>query len=178
MRNGGEVRFWKRIEVCSHVPDRSQPVFYMACSECCWLWQGARNHAGYGRTCYTLLAGEETYAHRVAWAMARQGMNPPSELEVCHACDVPRCCNPSHLFEGTQDDNMKDMVAKGRSHATPSTFQSGSSHRLARLSKDDVRQIRALYVPRKITLNMLANQFNISFQHVSDIVHRKKWTSI
>ena len=33
---------------------------------------------------------------------------------VMHSCDVPLCCNPSHLVGGTYADNNRDMAAKGR----------------------------------------------------------------
>jgi hypothetical protein len=52
-------------------------------------------------------------AHRLAWEMAR-GAIPPG-LHVLHRCDEPRCCNPEHLFLGTQAENMADMHRKGRS---------------------------------------------------------------
>lgn len=40
--------------------------------------------------------------------------NGPTDLLVLHTCDYPRCFEPSHLFAGTQSDNMKDMTSKGR----------------------------------------------------------------
>jgi hypothetical protein len=49
-----------------------------------------------------------TYAHRVAFG--------PTPLDVLHKCDNPPCCNPAHLFAGTNDDNVRDKVQKGRQH--------------------------------------------------------------
>lgn len=52
------------------------------------------------------------YAHRVAFKKMR---GPIVEgMVVCHKCDNPVCCNPSHLFLGTQADNLRDMRGKGR----------------------------------------------------------------
>ena len=51
--------------------------------------------------------------HRKAWAEANGPI--PEGLQVLHHCDNPRCYNVEHLFLGTQADNLRDMVAKGRS---------------------------------------------------------------
>ena len=51
-------------------------------------------------------------AHRLAWEMANGCI--PAGMQVLHRCDEPRCCNPEHLFLGTQSENMADMRRKGR----------------------------------------------------------------
>jgi hypothetical protein len=38
----------------------------------------------------------------------------PSNIYVCHKCDVRRCIRDSHHFLGSQYDNMQDMKRKGR----------------------------------------------------------------
>jgi hypothetical protein len=51
-------------------------------------------------------------AHRVAWTLANGPI--PAGMHVLHTCDNPPCCNPGHLWLGTQADNMADMARKGR----------------------------------------------------------------
>lgn len=76
----------------------------------CWVWPGATNNRGYGST----KQGGENYVHRVAW-IRTYGLIP-DDLNVLHKCDNPPCFRPSHLFLGTQADNVADMVQKGRWH--------------------------------------------------------------
>lgn len=76
----------------------------------CWLWQGAANMKGYG-TLY--INGVRKMAHRYSYELFR---GPIGEgLFACHKCDTPACCNPDHLFLGTNRDNTQDMFRKGRS---------------------------------------------------------------
>lgn len=78
----------------------------------CWLWLGTRNRrSGYGRF---RLNGRLLAAHRVAWEFEFDPI--PDGMNVLHRCDNPPCVRPSHLFLGTQQDNVDDMVAKGRDH--------------------------------------------------------------
>ncbi len=58
------------------------------------------------------VGGRRTSPHRVAYALAYGPI--PDGMFVCHRCDVPICINPAHLFLGTHDENMADMVAKKR----------------------------------------------------------------
>lgn len=71
----------------------------------CWIWGGSFTHNGYGRI------GDKR-AHRLSWSFENGPI--PEGLLVLHSCDTPPCIRPSHLFVGTQLDNMQDMIAKGR----------------------------------------------------------------
>lgn len=74
----------------------------------CWSWTGPVYPKGYGQ-CWKL--GEQ-YAHRVSYKIAFGEI--PKGLFVLHKCDNPNCVRPSHLFLGTHQDNVKDMVNKKR----------------------------------------------------------------
>jgi hypothetical protein len=90
-----EQRFWSKVEI--REPD------------VCWLWTASVNNRGYGRFWIT---GQIVLAHRVSFKLHKGSLDP--NLNVLHSCDERRCQNPTHLFQGTQLDNIHDMVAKGR----------------------------------------------------------------
>lgn len=71
----------------------------------CWEWAGYRDMYGYGRY-------RRKQAHRVAYERVNGGITPG--LFVCHSCDNPPCVNPAHLWLGSQRDNMRDAISKGR----------------------------------------------------------------
>lgn len=70
----------------------------------CWTWDGVKDEKGYGRVHFMT---SKIKAHRVAFEM----WNGPIEdgMVICHKCD-----NPNHLFKGTQGDNIRDAIKKGR----------------------------------------------------------------
>lgn len=94
-----EQRFWSKVNK-TH-------------SSGCWLWM-ANAVRGYGQFVLPRVEGQQrhVYAHRYAWELSH-GSIPDGQF-VLHACDVPLCCNPAHLFLGTQQDNLTDARQKGR----------------------------------------------------------------
>lgn len=87
----------------------------------CWPWTGARNSDGYG----LMRIGSHydgsrrmSVTHRIAWELAHKRPIPPG-MNACHKCDNPPCGNPTHLFLGTQRDNLRDAVQKGRPVGRP-----------------------------------------------------------
>jgi hypothetical protein len=80
----------------------------------CWEWAGSLDSDGYGQMTVSseLSSSRKLKSHRVAWILAHGPI--PVGLGVLHRCDNRRCCRPDHLFLGTQIDNMRDCVSKGR----------------------------------------------------------------
>lgn len=95
-----DERFWRHVD--KRGPDE------------CWEWTGQRKHRpGYH---YGVLRrprkGAPFYAHRYS-VMLHFGMFD-RRLNVLHRCDNPPCVNPAHLYLGTQRDNVRDMLNRGR----------------------------------------------------------------
>lgn len=75
----------------------------------CMLWTGRLNHRGYG---VIDIAGKELRAHRLAKALSGRPL-APNEIGR-HTCDTRACINPVHIVPGSQAENVRDMVERGR----------------------------------------------------------------
>lgn len=94
----------------------------------CWEWLGTTTQNGYGQIS---IKHKRYRPHRVAMHLWHN-FDLESPLLVCHKCDNKLCCNPAHLFVGTQSDNMKDCKAKGRIRGD---FRPGFDPRRVKLRK-------------------------------------------
>lgn len=111
----------------------------------CRLWTGLKNENGYG---VTTVKRRKVLAPRVAWVVEHQREIPDGML-VCHRCDNPSCVLPDHLFLGTQADNVRDMIRKGRKApcVTPTGDQHWTRRHPTRLARGDANGAR-LYPER------------------------------
>lgn len=135
----------------------------------CWLWIASTMKRGYGQF---RVAGKMLYAHRVSYELANGPI--PDGLFVLHNCHVRSCVNPAHLRAGTAQENMDDMINAGRQVRVR-----GIRHGLAKLTEQDVLEIRAIYeTVSGITQQQLADKYSVDRSAISEIVNRKRWSHI
>lgn len=129
----------------------------------CWIWLGGLFKTGYGAfhiNYKTVLA--HRYSYELTYGKILNGML------VLHKCDNKKCCNPKHLFLGTQKDNMDDMINKGRS-----LF--GEKHPQHKLMKNNVEEIKKLYTEGKYSQYNLAKIFNVKQVTIWRIINNVAW---
>lgn len=145
-------RFWRSIDIRSEAE--------------CWPWKGDLGTGGYGVFFY---AGRRRGAHELALSFTTGEKRHP-DLETCHSCDNPVCCNPAHLRFDTRQSNVDDMRDRDRNIY-------GSRSRFTKLTESQVlliRERRALGARQ----TDLARDFNISVAAVSAIVRGQNWQHV
>lgn len=144
-------RFWRKI-------DKRE-------EDDCWIWKGAISNNRYGHMNYD---GKDEYSHRLCYMISYGEI--PENMEVCHNCNNPLCCNPRHLCIGTHQDNMRYMVDTGRS-------TKGEKHPNHLLTEEEIDQIRDKYSKSKdkIKQSDLAMMYEVSTHAISDVICNKTW---
>ncbi len=158
LNNNDINRFWKYVDVRG---DNE-----------CWEWTAGKSDWGYG---LLTVSGKRLKASRISWWIHKN--QDPWELDVLHTCDNPPCCNPNHLFLGTQKDNSQDMTQKGR-HGRLGDGMPGERNGNHKLTEKDISEIRMKYIPREYSLSMLAKEYGISKRQIERIVKNKSWWQI
>ncbi len=157
------ARFWAKVDKNGPAPPHRQSLGR------CWVWTGtARN--GYGLFC---LKGKMRSAHRVSWESVYSPI--PSGMQILHKCDNRLCCRWAHLHLGTQRDNMRDCVLKGRS-VTPDNL--GASNGMSKLSEDDVLAIRRRHAGGERTRGELATEYGVTIACVDQLLNRSRWAHV
>ena len=162
-----EKHFWDRV-------DRSGGL------DACWPWMGHRMPAGYGQVWF---CGKTRQATHVACELV--GKELPAGLFWLHDCDNPPCCNPAHLFAGTNKDNRQDCKRKERTpvgdrhgtHTHPESRLTGEKNHKAKLTWRSVRRMRHMY-GAGVAKAELARKFGVTHQNVSMVVGNKYWKEL
>jgi hypothetical protein len=139
----------------------------------CELWPYAKVSGGYGLV--VTPDGTREYIHRITFRLAYGHWPEPLARHVCIPHEQRACFNPRHLAEGTEDDNNRDRQIRGmaRGGSLP-----GVKHPSVILTEEQVREIRAAYIPRKITFEALGARYGVSSYAIFDIVKRRSWKHI
>lgn len=150
-----EDRFWSKVDIRS--------------DDGCWEWQATIVRGGYGQIRVTPSRHDDrrsTSAHRASWEIHNGPI--PEGLCVLHKCDNPSCVNPRHLFLGTKADNNADKVAKGRQ-------AHGTQINTARLTDDDVIEIRRIREETNLFYREIAGRFGVATSTIRAVITRKTW---
>lgn len=156
-------RFWSKVNIL----DQNQ----------CWEWIAGRGRTvTYGIFCIAPSRNNRRNigAHRISFIIHNK-CNILDNIQVCHTCDNPICVNPNHLFLGTALDNVLDKMLKGRDKYRDS---GGESNINSKLKKEDVLKIRELYKKENITMQEIANNYNVKEACISKIITRRTWKDI
>lgn len=158
---GDEARFFSKVSKLSEANGG------------CWAWNGGLNKRGYGR--FIRKENDKQVvvgAHQYSWELANNfARSKGIGLCVCHTCDHPWCVNPEHLFLGTDADNMKDKVVKGRQCK-------GKDMPNAKLTEVQVREIRELYATGEYSYSQIAKRFGVGITRIRYIIQRISWKHV
>lgn len=160
-------KFWRMVSITAN-DDR------------CWLWNGSVNSKTkqYGRV---TIEGVIINTHRLAYFIHYK-IDPKDKL-VCHSCDNPKCVNPKHLWLGTEEDNRKDMYLKRRNaRGDSSTYRKypekrkhGEKNCCAKLTEENVLEIKTLYASGDYYQMDLARKFGVSQTAIWYILNGRNW---
>jgi hypothetical protein len=139
----------------------------------CWEWNGGMTIDGYGRIWTN---GKTVSSHRYSYILHHPltiDLWEHREICVCHRCDNRKCVNPSHLFLGSNADNVRDRDTKGRGEQPK-----GEKHPFAKLTETQVREIRTRYANGGIYYRQLELEYGVNRMTIGEIVRREIWKHI
>ncbi len=120
----------------------------------CWEWRRQQRQ------------GQATGRHRKVWTLVHGPI--PDGLFLCHKCDFPPCCNPDHLFLGTQLDNMRDAAQKDR-------ISHGQAHYKAKLTVEKAAVLFRRFHQDGEGYVALARIFGIGKTTALAVIERQTW---
>jgi HNH endonuclease len=158
-----ENRFWAKV-------NKDGPEIWEHLGKC-WVWTGSKKRQGYGQISLPGRRAGMQLAHRTSWLLHNGSI--PKGLCVCHRCDNPACVNPTHLFLGSNADNVADRVAKGRTND-----RKGENNNFSKLTQKEVLKIKSEYYGKFGQQKLLAEKYGVSHGTISGIVRGKTWSHL
>jgi hypothetical protein len=147
--------------------------------DACLVWPFGKISTGYGAT---LVLGKMRTVHRLAWEIVKGPI--PEGLFVLHHCDNRPCFRVDHLFLGTNADNIRDRVNKGRFvkgsrvHKQPLRgLAVGERHPFSKLTDESVQEIRRRFHAGE-TYSQLLREYPVRRQSLMAVVKRHTWKHI
>lgn len=132
----------------------------------CLIWPFHIGEDGYGRV-HRFDNGSLTTASNLMCELVH-GPRPSKRHECAHSCGKGNsgCVHPKHIRWATPQENQQERVVHGTSNR-------GQQQWNARLTDDDVRQIRLMASTHKCV--DIAKEFGLHQSYVSQIINRKRW---
>jgi hypothetical protein len=158
---GNQKKFWEKSSYEDQV--KALQISYekkVIKGDECWSWVGATK-TGYGCVKANKI---NVGAHRISWMIHKGSI--PKELWVLHKCDNKICSNPEHLFLGSRQDNIDDMVIKRRN-------KSGNT----KLNLDQVVLIKKL-LQQGDSVKGIATNYQVSAGTIYSIRNNISWRNI
>lgn len=172
-RSSGDPEGGRKIEIGRSLKDRMTRKFLRGIKKLengCWICETAYHQAkGYFNIQITENGVQNgVKVHRFSYEHFK-GKIPNGKL-VCHTCDFRACCNPEHLFAGTQSDNVQDMVAKGRGLV-------GEKNGNTKFTEADVLRIYR-YLDQGLRRVEIAKKFGVADVTISHIATGRNWKNL
>ena len=149
-----------------HLRNRFESKIEKVTESGCWIWVAGLHHSGYG---VFSVNGKSKRANRVSYEIYKGEI--PDGLCVCHACDVPACVNPDHLFLGTHAENIADREKKNRREPKQLRGEQTYNHKLTEKQAKEIKSMVG-------THQEIANKYGVSLTAVTRIKNGNSWRHI
>lgn len=133
-------------------------------TDTCWLFTGYRRNGKHGAIS---VHDRPVYVHQLSYAINKGPI--PKGVVIRHGCDVSNCWRPEHLTDGTQLQNIGDMIERGRAVAPPRIV--GERHHKVTLSDAQVAEIRRRWAEHPADQRALGQEYGVSQSTIWRLVH-------
>lgn len=131
----------------------------------CLIWPFRRNNMGYGQ----LKRDRKSQLVSRLVCVETHGLPPSIQHHAAHVCGNGHlgCVNPRHLIWKSPAENQADKIIHGTSNR-------GNKHWAAKLSEDDVRNVRQLVMTHSQAY--VADMFSVSRPTINAILKGRSWS--